>query len=189
MDRCSRARTWIGFALAALLLTVVLVGCGGGSSTAAPSSKAATVARSPSGTQTSTVGRQTSAPKAALSRHQLAVKAEAICTHLELELVVAVPKSANMTEIVRVVPGRAASEQRAVQQLRELTPPASLAHDWRLIISYRQTLANELAALAKAAKQKDSAAIKKLGVSKKQEHSLLLAAAKRAGLYKCGIIG
>lgn len=189
MEHSRRARKQVGIAIAALLLAGVLAGCGGGSSTAASSSTAATATNSPSGTPTTAAGTQANAQSGPLSRHELAAKAEAICTHVELELLGITPKSASMAEIIRVVPERAADEQHAVDHLRQLTPPSALAHDWQLIVAQRQTLTNELDALVFAAKRKDSAAIKRLAASKKREHKLLLTTARRAGLYKCGVVG
>jgi hypothetical protein len=190
MDRWSRAHARISSLLAALVLAGALSGCGGGSSkggsaTFSTASSAAD-AQSSSAPQT-TAQRRLSGP--VLSRRQLVAKATAICAHLELELLVVEPKRATAAEIARIVPGRAASEQRAVAELSKLKPPSSLVHEWRQIISYRRTLANELALLGQVAKQNDSVAIKKLGASKKREHDLLLKIAERAGLYKCGIVG
>jgi hypothetical protein len=188
MDRLRRACEGVGVSLAVLAAAAALAGCGSSRTHATASSKAtaptaSTVsAQPPSPTQSSPGG-------AALTRAQLVASAGAICKLVNAELTAVKAKSASVAEIVRLVPGRALSERKAVTELSKLTPPASLAHDWQLIVGYRRTLADELTALAQAAQSKDTVKIKALSASKLRAHALLLAAAKRAGLTECGRVG
>jgi hypothetical protein len=90
-----------------------------------------------------------------------------------------------MREIARIDPHHAVLEQTATSELARLTPPPSLAHDWRLILAYRRRLANELATLARAAARKDATAIQALAASKKQLHLQLRRLATRDGFKEC----
>ena len=188
MDRLRRSCEGVGVSLAVLAAGAALAGCGSSRAHATASSKAAAPtastasARPPNSTHGSPKG-------AALTRAQLAASADAICKRVNAELTAVKAKSASVAEIVRIVPGRALSERKAVTELSKLTPPSSLAHDWQLIIGYRRTLADELTALALAAQSKDNVKIKALSASKLRAHALLLAAAKRAGLTECGRVG
>lgn len=115
--------------------------------------------------------------------------ADQICKRLNAELEAVKPASTSAREIVRVVPGRAVSEQKAVSELTKLAPPASLMNDWKLILGYRRTLAAELDTLVEAAKHKDAAKIKALAASKQRVRGSLRTTAKHAGFKACGQVG
>ena len=169
MRRHLRAGTLLLFFLPLLACT----GCGGGSGSG--NAKA-------SGTSTPE-GKPSSARGAFLAR------AEGICLQVNKQIAILKPKSESPAEIVRVAGPHAAIERASISELSRLTPPAAVAHDWRQIVTDRRALADELAALVKAARANDSAAIQRLAASKKKTHKKLLAAATRAGFKSCSQVG
>jgi hypothetical protein len=91
--------------------------------------------------------------------------------------------------LARLAPRHVVIEQRALGELSKLSAPASIAVDWRNILSYRHRLTSELAKLGRVAKAGDVAAIRNLGVVKQRLHSELEAVATRAGFNECGKTG
>jgi hypothetical protein len=147
----------------AILVTLVSPGCGGSSKTepsgsSRPPSKSAAVAR-------------------------LIAQADPICRRLNVELAAA--SRASHVAIATSALRHAALERAAVAELSKLTPPASLANDWRQIIKYRRTLAEELVKLGGYAKANDTQKVKALAVSKTRVHKKLLEIAKRDGFEHC----
>jgi hypothetical protein len=122
-------------------------------------------------------------------------KADAICRRYNEQIAASKVQSTQaraevfMKEITQVIPAHAALEMKAIAELARLKPPASLARDWKSILTYRRILANELLALIGAAKRKDAKAISVLAVSKKREHELLAAVAARDGFKDCAQAG
>jgi hypothetical protein len=114
--------------------------------------------------------------------------ATTICERLNSEIRAA-PQIKTSGELAALIPRRAVLEMRAVEELRQLTPPTSLAHSWDLVLRLRSTLAHELTALAGDAKRNDVAAIHALAASKARVHRELVAAADTAGLAPCGHTG
>lgn len=129
----------------------------------------------------------TSSPAARESQHlSFAAQAEAICRRLTSEFNSHPPKNSSVAEIARVSPGRAVKERQAVEELRRLDAHTSDQVDWRKLLSYRDTLASELAAVGAAAQDHDSEAVQQLASSKLKVHKLLRAAAARIKLSSCG---
>jgi hypothetical protein len=147
----------------AILATLVATGCGS-SSKAEP--------RGSSGP-----------PSESAAAARLIAQADPICRRLNVELAAAARAShvAIATSALR----NAVLERTAVAQLSKLTPPASLAQDWRQILRYRRTLAEELVKLGGYAKANDAQAIKALAVSKKRVHKKLFEIARRDGFEHC----
>jgi tripartite-type tricarboxylate transporter receptor subunit TctC len=119
----------------------------------------------------------------------MVAQAEAICSRMNQRFDAEGKPGVTVGDIARITPHRAVVEAQTVRELKALTPPAQLAHDWRQIVSYRQTLALELAQLGHAAKAKDTRAIVALAATKKRVHAKLGAIAKQAGLGECGRTG
>lgn len=154
-------------ALAVLALALASSGCGG-SSGAEPGGS--TVARSP-------------------QARRLIASADAICGQLNTELVSTTSSHPSNSEIASTAPRHAALEKTAVARLSRLTPPPELAGDWSKIIAYRTTLAQELEALARAAKANDTAAVSALGTSKARVHKQLAVIAVHDGFSACATVG
>jgi hypothetical protein len=152
--------------IAALTLAVLLAaaGCGGSSKSEAP-------------------GSGSSVTSVATAR--LIATADAICERLDARLARTTPVHLDSRTIARSAPQNAALERAALTELGKLAPPASLADDWKQIIAYRRTLADELARLGRYAKANDTRAVKALAVSKKRVHEKLFALAARDGFRVC----
>jgi hypothetical protein len=186
MELPSRASAGISTSLAVLAATAAVAGCGGGSASAG-SPASAKPAPPTNGASTASPAPRPSAKDPAEAR--FAASAGTICKRVNAELTVVKPKRASVAEVLRRVPANAATEQKGAADLSALEPPVALAHDWRLIVAYRRTLANELAQLAHAARKKDTKRIAVLSASKLHERRLLLMTARRAGLAVCGTVG
>jgi hypothetical protein len=156
--------------IAALALAVVLAaaGCGG-------SSKSESTDSGSSGASAATA--------------RLIATADAICERLDARLASTTPVHLDSRTIARSAPQNAALERAALTELVKLAPPASLADDWRQIIAYRLTLADELARLGRYAKANDTRAVKALAVSKKRVHEKLFALATHDGFRVCSQVG
>jgi hypothetical protein len=113
----------------------------------------------------------------------LIAQADPICRRLNVELAAA--SRASHVAIATSALRHAALERAAVAELSKLTPPASLANDWRQIIKYRRTLAEELVKLGGYAKANDTQKVKALAVSKTRVHKKLFEIAKRDGFEHC----
>ena len=115
--------------------------------------------------------------------------ADAICGRLNAKFAAGKATSLRVREIARLAPSRAALERTTATELSKLTPPASIASDWRQIIAYRKTLAEELVKLGQDAKLNDAAGIRALAASKKRVHGQLLSTATRDGFKDCSRVG
>jgi hypothetical protein len=120
-----------------------------------------------------------------LSRARLIARAEAICERFNAEIAAVAAKNTSVAEIERQVPRNAALELAALGELSKLTPPSTMAREWRAILGYRRALVGQLVELARAAKQSDARAISTLTAAKGREHELLLSAATHAGFRSC----
>lgn len=183
--RRTRATLELGGLLAVLLLAGALAGCGGGSSSSAATSSGRTAG--PASTSSTATSASTSSSTASAPHDRFAAEAEAICSHAQDELnKVKLPARVTFAEIVRVAPGHASTERRAVDALERLTAPTTLAQDWRQIVAARRKLAGILSEVVAAARRKDLKSIEALSAVKERERGLLAESARRAGLRACG---
>lgn len=168
-----------GALLALVMVAVSAGGCGGGSHTTSSTAPANAT------TPTASNAAASRAPRSDPGLQQIIAKADPICRRLDSELAATEPKSLALAEVARQAPRRAALEQASVADLDKLVPPAAIARDWRQIIAYRRTLADELLELGRLAKAKDTAAIHRLAAAKERVHERLLATASRDGFKYC----
>jgi hypothetical protein len=166
--------------LVAGAVVFVLVGCGGGPSSAAPSRSVA-ADRSATGTTGESLAEK--------ARTEFIAKADAVCGRQNAEITAVKPKSNTAQELTRLVHRNVALERKGLVQLGEFKPPDALAQRWQSILGYRRALIGELTALIQAVKHNDSSAIKALTASKKSTHSALRKAAKGAGFKQCSTVG
>jgi hypothetical protein len=165
-----------GILVVAAAVSLLATGCGGSEHPPASGSAARAPGRS----------RSThSEERAATSR--LIASADAICRRFNKELTGASRPQAS--KVARTAPRNAALEQRAVAELSKLTPPASLARDWKQIIAYRRTLAEELVTLARDAKADNVQGMQALAASKKRVHDELTKLAAHDGFTDCSSVG
>jgi len=162
---------------AAAVIALVLAGCGSSGRAGAPAATAIRSTPTKSGASNESAGPS-----------RLIARADAVCRQVNRQLIAA-PASLDASQIARDAPRNAALERRAVAQLRKLTPPASLARDWRQILAYRQTLAGQLVELAKYVKALDVRHVQALAASKKQTHRKLAGLAIRDGFKDCANVG
>jgi len=152
-------RRW-GSLLTVLVAALVLPGCGGSGGAS---------------------GSDSSSPVIA--------SADAICHRLNTELVANVPKQVSLHVFATVSPRNAALERRALDELSQLQPPASVAQQWQQVLSDRRVLADALIELARDAKAGDTTAIQELGKHKEQIRAKLLEAGDRIGFTSCQKLG
>jgi hypothetical protein len=157
-------------ALCALAIALASVGCGGSSTSTSASTGA---------------GR----PGSAHAISPLVIKADAICDELNRRLAAEHVANTGNHELARVTPISAILEAQALRKLSALTPPASLAHAWQQMMSYRRTLAQELVQLGQAAKANDEGRVQSVIASKKLVHQELESLVKRDGLLACARFG
>lgn len=156
---------------ASALATIVLVaaGCGGSSSTS--SSTSTPVPVNPASGQP-------------LTAAALIAKADAICARVnELRGTTTVSTPESMAQLL---PTLAANEQKALTELRSLTPPTAIANDWRQVLASHQTIAEYTAKLGQYATEKNSKAVRQvLSKSGALTSPALLAGARRDGFKAC----
>jgi hypothetical protein len=188
-------------ALALVATSLAASGCGGSSKTETATSAATPTAT----TSTTTDVASTTSPlppatpvKVAtgkpLTRAQLIAKADAICarTNVKVDAVstrVDAPTSVVKKEIAQGFPRVAIYERRETNELIKLVPPASMAHDWGLIISDFHRYVEYADAAARYAEAKNLKAVVPLIKPGEKVHEHLNAVAKRAGFKYCsGIV-
>ena len=128
-------------ALALAATTLAASGCGGSpkaGSTAAPISTTAT---------TATVKVASGNP---LTRAELIAAAGAICKRIDARH--ASLNLATQQAIAREIPVFAAYQKAALAELSKLTPPPSMAHDWKQFAAAAHTLARDMARFGEYAK-------------------------------------
>jgi hypothetical protein len=160
-------------------LALGLISCGGGTGDRANDA--------PAHASGDTKSTSAQSPRSVLSTTQLIAHGDAICRRLNAELAKA--KAIDTQEILRVVPRNVSLERKSLEELSHLVPPASITTDWKRILGYRRSLANELVALLRRARQHDAAAVAALTASKKREHAALRETATRHGFKDCAELG
>jgi len=128
------------------------------------------------------------------TRAQFVAQADPICKQAAAERAAAnaaIPNTGagprkDMPILARVAPSVAADEHQAVNRLRALRAPASLAHDWRNLLAGIQELANDTTRLAAAAKADNFRAVQAIDASGRQLDSRLSLIAARDGFAFCG---
>src|SRR5665811_446099 len=176
MSRCSTHVTGL---LGTLAISLLVAGCGGGSSNAPGSGATVSAAAS-----TQAASGQ---PTVTADDARLIASADGICRRFNAQLTG--ESRAQTSDIARTAPRNAAIESRAVGELSKLTPPASLASDWSQILAYRRTLAQELVVLAQDARAGNAAGMRALAASKKKVRNELSRLAARDGFKDCTSVG
>jgi hypothetical protein len=168
-----------------IAVTLAAGGCGGskgGSSTA--SSTTVSGAGTSASSQVSSTATGSGKP---LSAAQLVAKADAICAQLNTEL--DRDHIRRQQDIARIVPHRVAAEQAALTALSILTPPASMAHDYRQMLATRRTLIEDTTKLGQAAAADGTNADTSLYASSTALVRQMATTAQRDGFKSCGKLG
>lgn len=120
-----------------------------------------------------------------LTRAELVAKADTICRRVNNQLKSSDNSINSKQDLARVVPRLASFEQKALADLSKLVPPASLANDWKTIVTGAQTLADNTAKLGEYAKENNIKAAKGLVTDSQKVQQAMLATAKRDGFKDC----
>jgi hypothetical protein len=173
-------RTHLAVLAATSALALVVFGCGG-------SSKSSTSKTASSSTQASTgseaSGGGSPAPTGTLTPAQLIAKGNAICYRLNARrssIVVATPH-----DYERLVPPLAAYELASAAEMSKLTPPPSMAADWRRIVAGSRLIALATGRFRKSADAGNAAKSRPLDAMLTKGIDELTSAAKHAGLSEC----
>lgn len=158
--------------LSAIALSLLSIpGCGGDSSTAAPST-----------TSTSQKGQAA-----------FVAKADAVCERLRLALNAADRNAGGYTEAgrARLSVMFAAGEEKAAAQLAKLEPPASAAQKWQQLIAYRRALVGYHHKLTKYASLHETSRLESTYEAYKVAQRRMLDAFQRSklGFKVCSSIG
>lgn len=183
-------RSTLSICAALALAAVVLTGCGGKSSADRSHSRGdgAATARSTQASSTRTVA-PTESPVDPQGRSFVA-QADPLCreTNQQLARSSAQGKSKG-PDLVAALIRNETIERRAMGRLAKLTPPAGLVPDWRKMLRYRQSLADQLGRLAAAVRVKAKASEEHLISAKKRSHRQLREVAGKAGFKDCAKVG
>jgi hypothetical protein len=174
--------TTAGTALCVVMVCFVGVGCGGKSNGAAgdaTSSAAMTTATSPRGTTAATTD----------ANRQFIAKADATCRGVNSELRNSKPKGTKPAQLAALVAANETIERNGVKKLSKLAAPGPLTEPWKMVLIYREELANELARLARAVRRQDTGAFAKLQKAKKEIRAKLTAEGNKVGFKDCAKIG
>jgi ABC-type enterochelin transport system substrate-binding protein len=165
--------------LLALATALALVGCGGSSSSQTTAGA----------TQTATQATDVTVPTGAPLAHSVfAAKASAICARLyRAQASLKGARVRNNADLKRIAVGLKANEGRAVVELSALAPPASLAREWRQVLSDARTLTSEIGAMFVKFEEEgiNSSAAAKLNAEVAALTARAHAIARRARLGEC----
>lgn len=172
-----------GVSGAAVSMVLLMGGCGSGAHNTSSGTG------SPTKTSATTAGTARSSQPSSSVRSSFVQRADAICVRVNAELAAARPAGSSVSDTVKVVSLHATIEHEGLNRLEALTPPVALTRDWKLVLHYRRTLADELTLLLNDTSRGHTAAISALGASKARAHHTLLSVATRAHLQVCGNVG
>jgi ABC-type transport system substrate-binding protein len=168
--------------LALTTLALAASGCGG--STKTTSSQTGSIAQATSSTQTtsspSTAPATATAP---LTVAELIAKADPICERANAKRT-----SITLTtrsSYSRLLPPLVAYERGELAELAKLTPPASLASEWRQILADTKTIIEATAKLGETPPNGRDSSLKAVFVKAGRAERQMLAIAKRIGFKEC----
>jgi hypothetical protein len=144
--------------LAALALTTALATTGCGSSSTSSSSSSSS----------------------AMTREQFMAGAETICARLDAHI-----KPLHNTNFAQVAPVIVGYERAALIDMQRLTPPASLAEDWKQIVTDEQMIAEDTAKLGEYSKANNTSATLTIFHTAEKLQQQMLATATRDGFREC----
>ena len=172
-----------GTVLCVALACLVGAGCGGKSNGAAGDAKAT----SPAATTTATGKGESTAATGA--NRQFIAKADAACRRVNGELRKSKAKGSKPAQLAALVVANETIERKGVKKLSKLTAPAPLAEPWKMVLIYREELANELARLAHAVRRHDTGPFARLQKAKKEIRAKLAAEGNKFGFKDCARTG
>jgi len=118
-----------------------------------------------------------------LTSAELIAKADAICARVHAEF--HANGYSSLQSMALRAPRVAADEQTGARELRELTPPAAMADDWKQIVENAEAIAAETAKLGEDAKHDTLAELTPMLNTGEQRDRRVLAIAARDGFKQC----
>lgn len=142
--------------LAVLAATLVASGCGGSTKSTSQTQSVAQSATTQAATTTQATtptSTESSTSTAPLTKAELIAKADAICSRVNAKraTLTVTPKTPAAEIYARLTPV-SIYEASALEELTKLTPPASLAYDWRQILDNTRTINETTAELGNDSK-------------------------------------
>jgi hypothetical protein len=139
-------------ALAFAATTLAASGCGGSSKTGSTGASTGAAATSTIAASTATPATTNASPGKPMTRAEsiLIAKAGAICKRIDARH--ASVRLPTQQAIARELPLFASYQRAALAELRKLTPPASMAHDWKQFVAAAHTLASDTTRVGEYAK-------------------------------------
>jgi hypothetical protein len=173
-----------GTRLVALTLaatTLAVYGCG-----ESTKPKSASTATPTQAAATSSPSEPPPVPGQPLTKSALIARADKICARVITRLNSL--RINTLQDAALTAPQTATIEQAASEDLSKLTPPASMASDWKRIVAGVHALAQVTAKLGEYAKANQAEAAGRLISTGQKRPARLLAPAKRDGFTQCGQI-
>jgi hypothetical protein len=122
-----------------------------------------------------------------LSKAELIAKADTICARVHAQY--HANGYSTTQSIARLAPRVAAYEHAGVAEMRKLSPPASMASDWKQILDAAQRIADDTAKLGQYAKENNVKAEIPLYTADRPRQQQALAIATRDGFKECAKVG
>jgi hypothetical protein len=170
-------------ALALAATALVASGCGGSSKSGTTHTVVATAATTTANSSTvPTAGEKVAAGKP-LTRAELVARANAICgsTHTKLSAI----SVKTGEQFTRVLPQIAIYDSVEFKELRKLTPPASMAHEWARIVGGVHLYSEYVNRIANYAQANNSTSAAPLFRAANALHRQLVALAAHNGIRHC----
>jgi hypothetical protein len=177
----------LALALAAIML--VASGCGGSSKTDSTAKVANTTSTATTATTASTTAptHTVTAVKVAtgkpLTHAQLIAAGDAICAQANTKrraVVVITPK-----DLARNLPQIAIYDNTETNELGELVPPASMAHQWAQILADFQAVGEYVSNMSQYAQANNLTSVHAFYVKAEASHEKAIVIAKQAGFKRC----
>ena len=188
MPFARNTRATISTALCSVALALGVASCGGKSGASSTETKATAPVRS--GREGSAPGASTApqvAPTSVASK-QFIAQADEICRRANVGLArseaEAKGKLRKPDAHAAVITRNQEIEEKAIEELTKLKPPADLAGAWQKMSFYRQALARQLGVLATATRLRVTN-LAQLAASKKKLHAELDEVGSKAGFSDC----
>lgn len=171
-------------ALALAVTTLAASGCGESSKTGSATTAAAAAATTAT---TATPPTTTTSVKPAsgksLTRTQLIAKGDAICARAHTKL--SAMSASTQKEFARLLPQAAIYDNTESNELSELVPPASMAHDWAQIISSAHLYGEYISRVADYARANNFRSATPLLHASENVQKQLIAVATHDGFKHC----
>jgi hypothetical protein len=170
-------------ALTLMASALIASGCGGSSKSSSQTASATQAASSTQATATTTQTQPVSAGPP-LTRAELIAKADLVCARLNAIRASNVVKSKQ--EFIQSISRLSGDEQRTLEEMAKLTPPATLANTWSSILTGYRMISENVNKLKQDLARNKTGEVDSLLASSNQIQHNTAAIAKSAGFKDCG---